>query len=289
MPILTPDSSTAKGIDAALHAWRQGDLALDQHWFVHVGDPAAPLTEASAEAVDAGIQALTSEVAGLAVITQTCDVVRTCVMRPYIEVAPLVRVNADELLTIQRGRRPALATLPALLSSNLAVDLDRVMAVEKSIVAKWSRTPGFASDADGRAFAQALARKRVRFAFPDDFTELTRKLQGRLADKHERNTDEGRGLRGLREIRVQASPAWEADAVALCFWFVRHDADADFEGKNWADLLKEWIKLVPKTGRFTEVDGQVVTLEEMTGADFVGSDPLDLDHLSSRGAPSAPA
>lgn len=289
MPTLTPDSSTAKGIDAALQGWRQGDLALEEHWFIHAGDPAAPLTEASAEAVDAGIQALTSEVAGLAVLTQTCDVVRTCVMRPYVEVAPLVRVSPDELVTIQRGRRPALATLPALLSNNLAVDLDRVMAVEKAIVARWSRTPGFTSDAEGRTFARALARKRARFAFPDDFTEFARKLQGRLADKHERATDEGRGLRGLREIRVQASPAWEASPVSLWFWFVRHEADADFEGKNWADLLKEWIKLVPKAGRFAEVEGQVVTLEEMTGADYVGSDPLDLDYLSARGEPSAPA
>jgi hypothetical protein len=194
----------------------------------------------------------------------------------------VVGVETDDLVAIQRGRRPALATLPALASRSLAVDLDRVMTVEKSLMAKWKRTPGYTSAADGRAFAQALARKRVRFAFPDDFTELARKLQARLVDKHEKNTDEGRGLRALREIRVQASPTWDASPVALLFWFVRHDADIDFEGRNWADLLKEWLKLVPKSGRFTEIDGQVAYLEEMTGADYVGSDPLDLDHLSSR-------
>lgn len=81
---------------------------------------------------------------------------------------------------------------------------------------------------------------------------------------------------------MQASPAWDANPVALLFWFIRHDADTDVDGKSWADLLKEWLKLVPKAGRFVEIDGQVVTLEEMTGADYVGSDPLDLDHLSSR-------
>lgn len=42
------------------------------------------------------------------------------------------------------------------------------MTVEKSIVAMWIRTPRYTHDADGRAFAQALARKRVRFAFPDE-------------------------------------------------------------------------------------------------------------------------
>jgi hypothetical protein len=282
VPTLAPDSAEAKGIDAALQEWRQGDLALDELWFIHVGDPAEPLTDASAEADAAGLQALTSEVAGLAIVTQTCDVARTCAARPYVEVAPVVRVEADDLVAIQRGRRPALATLPALASRSLAVDLDRVMTVEKSVMAKWKRTPGYTSDADGRAFAQALARKRVRFAFPDDFTELAKKLQARLIDKHEKTTDEGRGLRALLEIRVQASPTWDASPVALLFWFVRHDADANFEGENWADLLKDWLKLVPKSGRFTEIDGQVASLEEMTGADYVGSDPLDLDHLSSR-------
>jgi hypothetical protein len=148
-------------------------------------------------------------------------------------------------------------------------------------VAAWKRTPGFTRDEDGRAFANALARKRVRFAFPDDFTSLAKKLQSRLGDKHDKNTDEGRALRALREIRVCGSPSWDAGSVETFFWFIRDDADATFEGKSWADLLKDWLKLVPATGRFTNVDGQVATLEEMTAADYVDSDPLDLDHLSS--------
>jgi hypothetical protein len=282
VPTLAHESAEVKAIDAALQHWRQGDLALEEGWFIHIGDPAEPLTDASAEAADEGLQAVTSEVAGLAVVTQTCDVVRTCVTRPYVEVSPLVRVGADDLSAIQRGRRPALATLPALLASGLAVDLDRVMTVEKSVVASWTRTPGYIADVDARTFAQALARKRLRFAFPDDFTELAKKLHGRLADKHEKNTDEGRGLRALREIRVQATPSWDATTAALFFWFIRGDADADFGGQNWADLLKRWLELVQRSGRFTEVDGQVVTLGYLTAADYVGSDPLDLDHLSSR-------
>lgn len=254
MAPLAPDSDEAKRIDAALKEWRQGDVALDESWFIHVGDPAAPLSEAAAETDAEEIQALTSEVVGLVVVTQTCDVVRSCTVRPYIEVAPLVRVSADDLHAAQRGRRPAHATLPALVPDSLVADLDRVMTVEKSIVAAWNRTPGYTNDADGRAFAQALARKRVRFAFPDDFTTLARKLQSRLTDKHDKNTDEGRGLRALREIRVHATPSWGAPQVDVFFWFVRSENDADFEGKSWADLLKEWLKLVPTSGRFKSVD-----------------------------------
>ena len=87
-------------------------------------------------------------------------------------------------------------------------------------------------------------------------------------------------MRALREIRVVAAPDWNAARVEIFFWFVRGDADTDFEGANWADLLKEWLKQVPPTGRFHAVNGQVLALSDMTAADYVDSDPLDLDHLS---------
>ncbi|MBI2220142.1 MAG: hypothetical protein HYU53_02925 [Acidobacteria bacterium] len=281
MATLSPDSDEAKRIDAALQDWRQGDLALEESWFVHVGDPGAPLTDAAAEAADGDLQALTSEVRGLIVVTQTCDIVRACVDRPYVEIAPLVQVSEDDLQMVKRGRRPAYATLPGLEPDCLVADLDRVMTVEKSIVASWKRTPGYLDDAAGRGFAQALARKRVRFAFPDDFTSLVDKLQRRLVEKHDKDSVEGRGLRALRDIRVRAAPSWDAAEVEILFWFVREEEEIIFEGKSWPDLLNSWLKLVPASGRFKAVDGQVVVLEDMTARDYVESDPLDLDHLST--------
>jgi hypothetical protein len=281
VPIIAADSSEARRIATALMEWRQGDLALDESWFIHAGDPAVPLTDAAAGTTESGLQALMSETLGLAVVTQTCDIVRACVSRPYVEVSPVVRVSATDLHAIRRGRRPAMATLPALLGNHLAIDLDRVMTVEKSVVASWKRTPGYTSDDEGRTLAQALARKRARFAFPDDFNRFSKKLQDRLTEKHEKSTDEGRGLRTLREIRVAASPDWTAPVVELMFWFVRDDAHADFNGTTWADLLRAWLKLIPASGRFASTEGQVVTLVEMTAADYVMSDRIDLDHLSS--------
>jgi hypothetical protein len=281
---LARDSAEAKRINTALQEWRQGDLALDEHWFVHVGDAAVPLSEAADQTEEEGVQALTSEVAGLVIVTQSCDVVRDCTERPFVEVAPLVCVGEEDLHAIRRGRRPAYAALPMLLRDCLVADLDRVMSVEKSVVATWKRTPGWVDDADARAFAQALARKRVRFAFPDDFTSFAKKLQGRLIDKHDRATDEGRALRALREIRVTAGPAWDASDVAVFFWFVRDDGQVDFEGKSWAELLKDWLKLVPPSRRFRTVEGEVVLLADMTAADYVESDPLDLDHLTGGGS-----
>jgi len=123
-------------IDAALATWRQGDLALEEPWFVHVGDRRQALTAAAAELEEAGLQALTSEVAGLVVLTQTCDLVRACVDRPFVEVSPLVEVSAEELQQIRRARRPRYAFIPATAARCLVADLDRVMTVEKSIVAR---------------------------------------------------------------------------------------------------------------------------------------------------------
>ena len=64
------------------------------------------------------------------------------------------------------------------------------------------------------------------------------------------------------------------------FWFIREEGNPDFEGKNWADLLSEWLSLVPEMGRFHSVLGQVTTLEDMTARQYVDSDRLDLDYVS---------
>lgn len=280
-----PGDPAAGAVDAALAEWRQGDCVLGEHWFVARHDVTHPLSSAAKAAAAEGAELGETQVPGLVVVSQTCDIVRSCDERPYVEVCPLVEVDDAVLGEVARARRPALAYVPAFHAQRLVADLDRIMTLEKPVVAKWTRIAGHTSDAEARAFAHALSRKRVRFAFPDDFTLFARKLQARLSDKHDKNTDEGWGLRALREIRVQASPQWDADSVELFFWFVRNDDQADFEGKSWATLLAAWLELVPQSGRFSSVEGQVASLEEMTGADYVGSDPLDLDSLSLKRAP----
>jgi hypothetical protein len=50
VPRLTSNSDGAKRINQALPCWRQGDLTLDEDWYVHIGDGAVPLTDAAEEA-----------------------------------------------------------------------------------------------------------------------------------------------------------------------------------------------------------------------------------------------
>jgi hypothetical protein len=271
-------------IDAALERWSQGDCTMGADcWFVTRFDPQRPLTPDAADvvAVDAEADLTESSVSGFVVVTQTCDLVRSCAERPFVEVSPLVTVDERYLQEIHRLKRPRYAYIAGVARFNLVADLDRVMTVEKAVVARWERIPGCQSDADTRLLGQALARKRSRFAFPDDFNEFAKELQKRMQKRHDKADDDGVALRALREIRVRAAPAWDAERVELMFWFIRAEEDVRFKNKAWHELLAEWLKLLPPSDRFSSVDGTVVSLDDMTAQEYLHSDRLDLDRLSS--------
>lgn len=190
-------------------------------------------------------------------------------------------MNDQVLREIERGRRPNYGFIPGVAGRRLVADLDRVMTVEKSVVAVWERIEGCRTDEDARRFSLALARKRARTAFPDDFVAFARPLMNRMSGRHDRQSDEGRALRSLREIRVRAAPSWDAAAVELMFWFIRNDEEPAFETRGWEHCLTA-LPQPQSSGRFVRVDGVVQTLDDLTARDYVESDPLDLDHLSTR-------
>lgn len=268
-------------VDVALRAWRQGDCVLGEHWFLYRIDAEQPLTAEAAVAAEEGGDAAEAVVHGLMIATQTCDLVRKCGNRPFLEVCPLVEVDSQVLDEIRLGRRPGYAYLPGLAEHMLVADLDRVMSVEKPVVAKWIRTRGCLCDTDARRLSQALARKRARAAFPDDFVTLVGGLVGRLKSHHKKQSPEGVALRSLREIRVRAEPDWDAQEVRITFWFVPDERMEPSVGPEWASLLDSWLGLLTRTDRFTEIEGLVQTLDDLSAREYVESDPLDLDHLSS--------
>jgi hypothetical protein len=272
-------------IDSALSKWSQGDCTIgDDHWFITRFDPQRPLTAVSEDVVAAEADADLAEsaVRGFVVVTQTCDLVRSCQDRSFVEISPLVEVDVQQLAEIRRLKRPSYAYIAGVAEHNLVADLDRVMTVEKAVVATWERIRGCRSDADIRSLGEALARKRSRFAFPDDFNNLVHKLQKRMQDKHEKATPEGDALKALNEIRVRAAPSWgDEKKVELFFWFICTEEDDRSKDMEWHKRLPEWLNLLPTSGRFISVDGLVVSLEDMTAKDYVQSDRLDLDRLSS--------
>ena len=235
MPLSEEDE---QAIDRGLQLWRQGDVSLDAGLeFFHLADLSRPHSPASVQATEALVEEgeaiettaspVLDEVRGLVMLSQTCDVIRNCRARPFVEVAPLVEVPELWVEEIRRLKRPAFAHVPATAGDRLVADLDRTMTVEKAIVAGWTRTPGWQTDEELRDFAQALARKRSRFAFPDDFVVAASGLQAHMVARHNRRTVEGAHLRALREIRVRAAPSWAEREVQLTWWFVKDDDPVD--------------------------------------------------------------
>lgn len=262
-----------------------GDLG-----FLHRFDPLIPLTEDARDALaDASdLDVADTTVHGLIVLTQTCDIVRSCVDRPYLEVSPLVQVSQTELGRVSRGAQPRFAFVPGVADKGLVADLDRVMTVEKALALHWERTAGCRTDEERRLLAAALARKRQRFAFPDDFVAWVRPLQDRLTKKHAKSSDEGQSLRALREIRVRASPSWDADRVSLHFLFIRGEDEQGMErgSEEWDRQVAAWMEKLNRGGedapiRFVKIDGSALSLDDLSAREYTESDPLDLYHLSA--------
>lgn len=287
MPLADDDE---RAINEALQRWRQGDVCLDAGLeFLHLADLSRPHSLASSQVADAlasngevievGATPVLDEVRGMVMLSQTCDIVRGCRNRPFVEVAPLVELPEEHVEAIRRLKRPAFAYVPATAEAFLVADLDRTMTVEKALVAGWTRTPGWETDDELRAFALALARKRSRFAFPDDFVAAAQGLQRHLVDKHDKQTEEGAHLRALREIRVRASPSWDDGKVQVTWWFIK-DADPEEADANWPKFLGRWLGLFDQAGRFRLDPPVACRLEDMTARDYVESDHLDLDRLS---------
>lgn len=267
-------------IDEALRSWRQGDCVIGEQWFAHRVDHEQPLTEEAREAIRAGVDLAESMELGFMVLTQTCDIVKKSHMRPYIEVCPLIEVDESKMDAIKKGKHPNRAYVTAMASQCLVADLDRVMTVEKAVVARWERVQGCHSPEDERRLAFALGRKRTRGAFPDEFNRLVEPLKERMKDKHNKNSEEGQAIRALREIRVKAEPHWDAERVEVCFWFIREDSEHELEANAWGRLSESWMGRVSTNDRYVEFTSLTVFLEDMTARDYVESDLLDLDNLT---------
>ena len=269
-------------VDEAVGTWRQGDCVLGDHRFVFRLNTDTPLTEPATAAATDRADTAEEDVRGFTIVTQTCDIVRGCRDRPFVQVSPLVKVTARTLREIERGRRPRYAFVPAVAAENLVADLDRVMTVEKAVLVGWTRVDGVQNENEARRFRFALTRNRARAAFPDDFVRLISDLTRRISARHDAHSDEGRALRALREIRIRAEPSWSADKIRIMFWFIRDATSPSFHGTSWSSYREQWLRRIPTAGRFDSIDGAVQTLDDLTAREYVESDPLDFDHLSTR-------
>ena len=277
------DALSVDEIDAQLASCGQGDVVnlLTFSWHA---DTRRPLTEVSAKATgNPGLSIVVSEPEMMVVVTQTCDVVRSCADRPFVQLSPLIHLEGDAAGQARRGMRPRYAAVPAIGEGAFA-DLDRIVTLEKSLLAGASRRPGCNNDGERRRFAASIGRKFGRIAFPDDLELTVRGLTSRIQSKHQKNSPEGLALAALEEIRVTASPSWDSDRIDVFLSFcpaTTEDALHMISEDEWDSLIDGWIARCNPVGAIASVDGAMLPLEEFTALEYVESDRLDLDHLSA--------
>ena len=283
-----PDAAEIERIETALREWRQGDATLDDDTFiVHLADKRVPLTAVARDAVDEvpaeyNVFDVLSSVKGLVVVSQSCDIVKKCTASEYVEVSPLVEIAEEaQLHAIRKGRQLRYAYLPGLADRKLAVDLDRTMTVEKAVVAGWNRIPGCTTDVERRDFADALARKRQRFAFPDSFNAGLAKFRDRLKEKEGKASPEGGLIAALDHIRVRPDPNWDAASVSVLFWFLLEPgAKVDWDASR--AIIEAWVRRIKFSAPFSLANPAFYLVErrDISYEDYMDSYRLDYDDLS---------
>lgn len=268
----------------ALKSWQQGDLILQEMDFFHLADLSRPLTAPSREEAEKvkfpdELGVIGSPVSGWVVLSQTCDIVRSPEFRPYLEISPLIQVTKEEVDATRRRKLPRYAYIPAAADQRLVADLDRVMTIEKAVAAGFEPVRGCPDSEAVVEFAADIARKRERFAFPDDFVAAMSSLRDRWLKRHEKNSSEWHHLSALREIRAAANPTWDAEEVEVTILLIIRTQPTDSK-PDWSGWANEWKEVFNPTGAYKELKFLAVELKDLRASDYVKSVRLDFDQLS---------
>lgn len=95
---------------------------------------------------------------------------------------------------------------------------------------------------------------------------------------HRSNEAEGLLIQSVGEIRVTASPNWDADKISILLWFILLPQAAS-PTSDISQYIEKWIALFGQSDKYY-IQAVICRLEDMKASDYVGSDRLDLDNLS---------
>ena len=200
--------------------------SLIQGEVLGVADACVVLAEASAplsvEAADVAVSAATGSglivvphaVDDVVLLTQTCDLQFTTPTEYRCLVTPVMHVSEKFAYEALRGRRPGFAGLPWLGMTAVA-DLSRITTVERSVLV------GAVSRGRPRTlrqqlhFANTISRYLSRPALPAPVNEVLSAFVKRIAEKHDRESAEGRCAHKVSELRVEATPDTDHEEPAL--------------------------------------------------------------------------
>lgn len=232
-------------IDARAKYLRQGDVfELPDLPF-----PFVRLAEAPEEGSDRYEAALLEETR-FAIVSQTCDAVESRCTQPNLKLSPLIEVPPDRKTEAAKGYIPHLAPIPGL---NAFADLRYVATFDKAVVTSADDPLArLASDEERDLFRGVVHRHFSRAALPDDLMPALAGLRKRLRNKKDKDSDEGRAVRAIDEIRVSADPGWDGGVLDVTvylfaaetgYWSLLPEPTVVSERDQWTrDTQALWSK-----------------------------------------------
>ena len=209
----------AEEIDALVAGLEQGMVVEGLPMLVAV-DPSRPASDIAKGTKGPGLTAgVVTPPLGLAITTQTCDLVRGCETRPYFTASPVVKLRDAPLSDATSGRSPRWAAVPAR-GPDCFVDLDINVTFDKAVLLGHPAVPGCVDQDDRSAFAKSLVRNSGRFPFPNDVQYSLKNLRAVFGKRANKNSAEGRAVDNLVEVRVQPHGRWDRVDLDITVMFV---------------------------------------------------------------------
>ncbi len=305
----------------------QGEVLGVADACVVLADASAPLSAEAAdiavsEGTDSGLIVVPHAVDDVVLLTQTCDLQFTTAAEHRCHVAPVMHVPDQFAYEALRGRRPGFAGLPWAGLTAVA-DLSRITTVERSVLVGAVSRGRPSTLRERLHFAETISRYLTRPALPDPVNEVLSPFVKRIAEKHDRESAEGRCAHKVSEVRVEATPDIDHQEPALNVLMildedelprlpegshvdddridsligagrasaaeaVHHAGDPVAKREAWMALAECWIKpaveLAPTVDGVGSVEITVLNGEEFSYARSLSAPVLDLRYLTTRAA-----
>ena len=262
-------------VDKIASQWRQGDIIRDHQLLQDILAGLNIYAEKPAPII------------GWILTSQTCDIVRSQRVQPFIQVCAIVKKDANGVVEAKKRKSPRFAYVPNLAPDSSVADLAVTTTLTKDRLAKTERVDGGFDHEDAAEdqstwisrFQEALSRHKARFAFPDNFNALKKALGEQLKKAFKAKETEHLII-AVDEVRADVQIE-NNDVKGAHIWFLLDPAQSLSDEILLAldDEIKKIIEAV-KHHLNGAVSYRVVSEEELTLRDYRKSHLVDFDDVS---------
>nr|WP_274708213.1 hypothetical protein [Arthrobacter sp. H16F315] len=223
--------------------------------------------------VDDGSPVIVETPAGVAILSQTCDIVQPSKTRCLV--APVIDPSKQDLSDARKGRKPLLLYLESEKDGSVAyvADMERATSVPKALLAGrklLARCGAEASEYGTRIIAARVGRAFSRFPFPDEVYPVFKDLRGRVQTKSGTESAFGKVIDLVTDLRVSADQ-WAKPGRRLTLYVIVPEAQLipiEDTDPNWEWDLKRIRGLKQgETGDRLDLDRVSTLILQNSGGD----------------------